>query len=553
VSAIPFPIRSNPGPVKFVGEALVVNCFAEEIGPENRSPVVLVSIPGQVDFATPTDVAPRGVISVPELGYTYWLHGSTLYKVDADGVATALAGTVAGSKPVVMERGPERFRASTVTISIGSPGVVSWINHRLSAGATIQFITDGELPTGIEADTTYYVLASGLTANSFQVSASDGGTAIDTSGSQSGTHTATRTVATYQIVIVSDLATFCLEDDILSFVSLPEAANSVTILANRWIYGCDSGRSFYSELNDATDVGELNYVTAEARPDGLVRVYADRGELLLIGKVTTEIYTPSTDADSPFIPLGGTFINKGCAARDSVASFDNTTVWIGEDWNVYRLGGGYAVTVVSTPAVVRAIKAVADKTTIKAYVDADEGHLFYVLTSDAFTLVFDAATQLWHERKSKDRPDWRAWPYVAAFGKRLVGDKASGTIHELSATTFTEDGVVIRCELTLPDVPGILIHNLLEIDVATGVGLNVASDGIAYDPKVMLTWSDDGGYTWSNERTVSLGKIGEYSKRARFTRLGMARGLRGRRYRIAITDPVMKAFNLGDLKAEQAA
>jgi len=53
------------------------------------------------------------------------------------------------------------------------------------------FTTTGALPTGITAGTTYYVIAAGLTANAFEVSATRGGSAVNTSGSQSGTHTAT--------------------------------------------------------------------------------------------------------------------------------------------------------------------------------------------------------------------------------------------------------------------------------------------------------------------------------------------------------------------------
>ena len=52
--------------------------------------------------------------------------------------------------------------------------------------------TTGALPTGLTAGVTYYVLnPSGLT---FQLSTSPTGSPIATSGTQSGTHTATPTV-----------------------------------------------------------------------------------------------------------------------------------------------------------------------------------------------------------------------------------------------------------------------------------------------------------------------------------------------------------------------
>lgn len=77
-------------------------------------------------------------------------------------------------------------KSSTVTITIASPGVVTWNAHGLSDGTAVMFGTTGALPTGLSAGTVYYVVSGA--ANSFSVSATVGGTAINTSGSQSGTH-----------------------------------------------------------------------------------------------------------------------------------------------------------------------------------------------------------------------------------------------------------------------------------------------------------------------------------------------------------------------------
>jgi hypothetical protein len=79
--------------------------------------------------------------------------------------------------------------SATVTVSIASPAVVTYNNHGFLAGQPFQFTTTGTLPTGVSAGTTYYVLSTGLTANSFLFSNTRGGTAINAGGSQSGTHT----------------------------------------------------------------------------------------------------------------------------------------------------------------------------------------------------------------------------------------------------------------------------------------------------------------------------------------------------------------------------
>lgn len=84
-------------------------------------------------------------------------------------------------------------RSATITVTIASPGVVTWTNHGLVAGSTVKFSTTGALPTGITAGTTYYVIATGLADSSFRIAATNGGAAINTTGSQSGVHTAQST------------------------------------------------------------------------------------------------------------------------------------------------------------------------------------------------------------------------------------------------------------------------------------------------------------------------------------------------------------------------
>lgn len=75
---------------------------------------------------------------------------------------------------------PKELTAGTMTAA--SPAVASFTAHGLTAGQKIQF-TAGTVPTGVSLDTDYYVLATGLTANTFQFSATKGGAAVNGSGS----------------------------------------------------------------------------------------------------------------------------------------------------------------------------------------------------------------------------------------------------------------------------------------------------------------------------------------------------------------------------------
>jgi len=79
--------------------------------------------------------------------------------------------------------------SATITMTVASPAVVTWTGHGLSAGTPVSFKTTGALPTGVTAGTTYYVQATGLGTDTFRISATNGGADINTSGTQSGTHT----------------------------------------------------------------------------------------------------------------------------------------------------------------------------------------------------------------------------------------------------------------------------------------------------------------------------------------------------------------------------
>lgn len=82
--------------------------------------------------------------------------------------------------------------SAAVTISIATPGVITWPSHGLPANTGVIFTTTGALPAGLTAGTIYWVIGSSITTNTFEVSAvRNSGIPINTAGSQSGTHTGT--------------------------------------------------------------------------------------------------------------------------------------------------------------------------------------------------------------------------------------------------------------------------------------------------------------------------------------------------------------------------
>lgn len=74
-----------------------------------------------------------------------------------------------------------------VTITLGTPGVFTMdTGYEFWEETPIEFMTTGALPTGISTNTVYYAKDANL--NTFSVSATRGGPAIDLTGAQSGHH-----------------------------------------------------------------------------------------------------------------------------------------------------------------------------------------------------------------------------------------------------------------------------------------------------------------------------------------------------------------------------
>lgn len=150
-------------------------------------------------------------------------------------ILTAIADAEAWNAIIAITLAPR-----AVTISLANPAVFSLTNHYFVANARVSFATSGALPAHIAANTAYYVLADGLTANTFQVSDTLGGTPLNTSAdSQSGTHTVVNEGASLPSAI-NDMeinegeigGATLTASDVLSFTEVPDepAENSITFI-----------------------------------------------------------------------------------------------------------------------------------------------------------------------------------------------------------------------------------------------------------------------------------------------------------------------------------
>lgn len=305
----------------------------------------------------------------------------------------------------------------------------------------------------------------------------------------------------------------------------------------------DTGQFQITQLYGSS-IDALDFATAEGAPDDIVALCVDHREVWLFGENSTEVWYDSGNALFPFERIQGAFLEIGCAAANSVAKMDNSIIWLASDdrgYGTVQRAVGYAPKRISTHAIEFAINEYATISDAQAFTYSQEGHLFYVLTFPTAnaTWVYDAASDLWHERAyrtsdgllNRIRPNCQ----MNFGGAILVGDWQTGKIWEYDLDTYSDDGDLIprirACQHISSDLNNQFFHSL-QIDMETGVGLGY---GQGVDPQAILQWSNDGGFTWSNEYWKSIGAQGQRRARVKFDRLGTARD---RVFRLTITDPI---------------
>lgn len=298
----------------------------------------------------------------------------------------------------------------------------------------------------------------------------------------------------------------------------------------------NSGQFFLSNLLDGLTFDALNFATAEMDADSLLAAVGDHGELWLFGELTIEPWGNTGASDFPFSPIASAKIQRGCAAQNSIARQDNSLFWVGDDLCVYR-AAGYTPQRVSTHAIEKALTDCGVLITqVIGCGYTQDGHSFYQITLPGlWTFVFDNATQLWHERQTFGKEHWQANFIVPAYGKMFAGHE-NGNIYELTFGAHTDAGAMIRFKTTGPCAhanTAKLTMSRFQVDLQSGVGLTT---GQGSDPQIMLTWSDDGGRTWSSEHWRSMGAVGAYRQRAIWRRLGQ---FYSRIFSLEITDPVL--------------
>lgn len=306
---------------------------------------------------------------------------------------------------------------------------------------------------------------------------------------------------------------------------------TVVFIDSYFIYNTPNAATIYaSAINDGTSISALDVVTAEGYPDNLVALEKFHGELWAFGEQSIEIwYNAANPTGFPFSRRQGAFLDIGCSASNSVVRIDdNALIWLDQKNRVVQ-AVNYNTQVISNPAINAELDSYAVTSDAIAYSYEESGHVFYVINFPTAnkTWCYDLTTQLWHERAYRNfsnKLERHLVNCITPFGKfNIAGARNSGKIYILSKDYYDDAGDAIQRLRSTGHFSGEYeLTGISELELHAGVGKGLVT-GQGSDPQIMMRYSNDGGYTWSNELWRSLGKLGNYSQRVRWNRLGTAR------------------------------
>lgn len=456
-------------------------------------------------------------------GYTYNPATGVFAKVVDDGITVTTVitgGTLYGAPTVAFSAPSGGGTTATGTVQTTS-GILTGItitnpgSGYTSSDTLVVTITDHVAPSWVASTTVtagdvywtgtdlYTVTISGVTGTSAPTFTGSTPQSDGSATSQWLSATSPAGIGAYVTALLN------------GFPAGPYATGAV-YLDTYTVIGGTNGEIYTSEPNNPTVWNALNYITAEAEPDGLVGIVKHLNYVLAFGQWSTDFYYDTGSyPGSPLAIATPYHIELGCANGDSICSFEQTTVWVGtakeQGPSVYSIMG-VSPSKISTPYIDRILNN-STLTDVIAYPLRINGHTFYILTLADLnqTLVYDLNEKQWYQ--------WTMWAvgdsdsgvpgiyaeqyfrpsYFAGVGETyFLLDDDNGTLYKMSDTYYNDDGAPIyyRAVTTIHD-SGTTKRKFFH-------RLEIIGDKVPATLKIRHTGTDYN--SWSSYRSVDLNK-----------------------------------------------
>jgi hypothetical protein len=317
-----------------------------------------------------------------------------------------------------------------------------------------------------------------------------------------------------------------------------------TVLDFCWVDGyfmtTDGEFLIVTELNDPTQVNPLKYGSSEVDPDPVVALLKLRNEVYALNRNTIEVFDNVGGDFFPFQRIDGAQIQKGVVGTHACCVYMESVAFLGSGRNeapAIYIGTNATAQKLSTQDIDTLLLSYSEAqlATVKLEARNDKSHQHLYVHLPDRTIVYDAAAsealqdQVWFTLTSSISgfAQYRARNYVWAYDKWLVGDTNTNQVGYFTGNISSHWGVIVRWEfgttIVYNEGNGALF-NRLELVALTGrvaLGLN---------PAISTSYSYD-GQTWSQDRSIRVGTIGNTLKRLVWFQQGHMRNWRMQRFK----------------------
>jgi hypothetical protein len=343
-----------------------------------------------------------------------------------------------------------------------------------------------------------------------------------------------------RLAIASNRALYYYDGAALTQVTDPDLGDVIDVV---WVDGyfmtTDGEFLVVTELSDPTQVNPLKYGSSESDPDPVVAVVRLRNEIYAVNRNSIEAFDNVGGNGFPFQRIEGAKVTKGAVGTHAVCTYQETLAFVGSGYNeapgVYLASGGSAQKI-STVEIDRILATYSETklatTVVETRNDNAHAHLYIHLPDRC--IVFDVAASkalgqaVWFTLTSSlvDFNTYRARHFVWCYDQWLCADPTAYSVGYLSQTVSTHWGEPVRWEfgttLLYAEGSGAILHEL-ELVALTG---RVA---LGDEPQIATSYSYD-GQTWSQDRSITVGTIGNRTKRLQWYRQGSMTNMRTQRF-----------------------
>ncbi len=313
-----------------------------------------------------------------------------------------------------------------------------------------------------------------------------------------------------------------------------------------WVDGytmtTDGSYLVVTELTNPAAVDPLKYGSSEADPDKVIGLIKFRNEVYAANRYTIEVMNNIGGINFPFARNEGAMVNKGIIGKDAKCLFADAIAFVGsgknEPCSVYLTTGGSA-TKIATAEIETLLAAYTEAelsgVIVESKSDRVHQHLYIHLPNE--TLVYDIAASL-----SMQEPVWfvlssdvttygayRARNFVWCYNKWIVGDLYDSRVGYIDESVATQYGEVVGHQfdttILYAEGSGAILHEMELVGLPGRAALGE-------NPTISASYTHD-GLTWSQEKTIAMGRQGQTNKRLVWVKCGAFRHWRSVRFKFA--------------------